>query len=187
MATASSQAWSPGHPTKATVAAGLELAKEYIAVLIDLQNWSSLRHADDPEPRRVDRSLTDYSGRGLLPPSKGLAKAKLEALGTIVKQARAPERRVSGASDEVFAERSAYDEDADPRHLQAGQGSILEGPEERHAQSRVVHDGVRIDGRGVTDIRPVDRRGRNWCQVPMGPGCSSAARRRFSTSRPSAC
>ncbi len=131
---------------EATVAAGLEIAKDFIAVLIDLQlELLELHGAPEPVEWTV---VTDYTDE-MFARVEELAKPKLEALGTIIDK---HERREAEAAvkDEVL-EALGLDED-DTESLKAAKAAFSK-VHKNVMRSRVVNEGVRIDGRGLTDIR----------------------------------
>jgi polyribonucleotide nucleotidyltransferase len=131
---------------EATVAAGLEASKDYIAMLIDLQ--LELRELNG-EPEPVEWIfLSDYSDE-MFARVEAIAKPKLEALGTI---ANKHERQNAEADvkDATFGELGLADDDVDGlREAKAAFSKV----QKNVMRSRVVHEGVRIDGRGLTDIR----------------------------------
>ena len=131
---------------EATVAQGLELAKDYIATLIDLQ-LQLAEQADDPEP--VEWTLlSDYSDE-VYAKVEEFAKPKLEALGTIVKK-HERQNAEKAVRDETFEALGFGEDDEDI----LGQAKAAFSKVQKNVmRSRVVHDGVRIDGRGLTDIR----------------------------------
>jgi polyribonucleotide nucleotidyltransferase len=131
---------------EATVAAGLELAKEYISVLVDLQLELLEKHGA-PEPVEWNL-LYDYSDE-IYAQVEGAAKAKLEALGTIVMK-HERQNAEKAVRDEVIASLGLDEDDADSlKQAKAAFSKV----QKNVMRSRVVNDGVRIDGRGVTDIR----------------------------------
>jgi polyribonucleotide nucleotidyltransferase len=147
---------------EATVAAGLELAKDYIAALIDLQ-LELAEQVGEPEP--VEWTImSDYTDE-IYGAVEGLAKPKLEALGTIVKKHERQDAE-SAVRDEVFAE-LGYTED-DPETYQQAKAAFSK-VQKNVMRSRVVHEGVRIDGRGLTDIRDLTS------EVGVVPGAHGSA------------
>ncbi len=131
---------------EATVAAGLELAKDYIATLIDLQLELLEKHGA-PEPVEW-QVVEDYSDE-MFSKVEEAAKAKLEALGTIVKKHERQDAE-SAIKDEVI-EGLGLDED-DRAGLQQAKAAFY-AVQKDVMRSRVVKEGVRIDGRGLKDIR----------------------------------
>ncbi len=131
---------------EATVAQGLELAKEYIGTLIDLQNQLA-EQADDPEP--VDWIyLSDYSDE-IYARVEEIAKPKLEALGTIVMKHERQNAESAVRDETIAALGLAEDDDDSLKQAKAAFSKV----QKNVMRSRVVHEGVRIDGRGLTDIR----------------------------------
>jgi polyribonucleotide nucleotidyltransferase len=130
-----------------TVARGLEESKRYIADAIELQD-QLISKIDKPVfewPIAVDYS-DDIYGR-----VQGAAAPKLESVITVADK---KERNLA--------------QDAVEEEVMASLG-LAEGDEEAKAQAkrafksvlkdmmrrRVIEDGVRLDGRGATDIRPI--------------------------------
>ena len=131
---------------EATVAAGLEASKDYIAMLIDLQ--LELRELNgEPEPVEWI-SLSDYSDE-MFARVEAIAKPKLEALGTIANK-HERQNAEAGVKEETFGELGLADDDVDGlKEAKAAFSKV----QKNVMRSRVVHEGVRIDGRGLTDIR----------------------------------
>ncbi|RPI26095.1 MAG: polyribonucleotide nucleotidyltransferase [Actinobacteria bacterium] len=133
---------------EATVARGLEEAKSYIAALIDLQ-LELRRVMGDPEPKAW-AIVEDYS-RELYERVDAVARPKLVAVGTIVDK-RERLGAEEGAREATFAELAIPAEDADT--LRAAKAAFR-SVQKRVMRERVVADGVRLDGRGLGDIRPL--------------------------------
>jgi polyribonucleotide nucleotidyltransferase len=135
-------------PDEATVAAGLELAKDYIAILVDLQLELLEKHG---EPDPVEWILiTDYSDE-IYEQVEAFAKPKLEALGTIVKK---HERQNAESEIKVETIESLDLDDDDTDSLKQAKAAFSK-VQKNVMRSRVVAEGVRIDGRGLTEIRPL--------------------------------
>ena len=133
---------------EATVAEGLEQSKQYIAQLIDLQLQLRDEHGA-PEP--VEWTLvSDYTPE-IYQQVEDLAKSKLEALGTIIPKHERQDAE-KAVRDEVFAS-LGFSEDEPETYRQAK--AAYSKVQKNVMRSRVVNDGVRIDGRGLTDIRPL--------------------------------
>ncbi|MGI9667010.1 MAG: polyribonucleotide nucleotidyltransferase [Acidimicrobiia bacterium] len=133
---------------EATVAAGLELAKEYIAVLVDLQ-LELLESYGEPEPVEWIY-VKDYSDE-IYEQVETFAKPKLEALGTIVKK-HERQNAESEIKAEAIASLNLDEGDADSiKQAKAAFSKV----QKNVMRSRVVAENVRIDGRGLTDIRPL--------------------------------
>ncbi len=146
---------------EATVAAGLEASKGYIATLIDLQ----LELAEKlGAPEAVEWTiLSDYSDE-MYAKVEELAKSKLEALGTIVMKHERQDAE-SAIKDEVL-EALALGDDKDA----LGQAKAAFSKVHKNVmRSRVVKDKVRIDGRGPTDIRQLT------AEVGVVPGMHGSA------------
>jgi polyribonucleotide nucleotidyltransferase len=131
---------------EATVAAGLELAKDYIAVLVDLQ-LELLEQYGEPEP--VEWILVSEYSDEIYTQVEEAAKPKLEALGLIVKKHERQDAE-KAVRDEVL-ESLALDED-DTDSLKQAKAAFSD-VQKNVMRSRVVNEGVRIDGRGLKDIR----------------------------------
>jgi polyribonucleotide nucleotidyltransferase len=132
---------------EATVARGLEEAKQYIAESIDLQNELAAQVAK-PEiewPEAVDYTEETYQR------VKAIAEPKLSSVVTIADK----QERNSAQDDalEATIAEMGIAEDDEPGRTQVGYAfkSVLKDL----MRSRVVEDGVRLDGRGPTDIRPI--------------------------------
>jgi len=131
-----------------TVAAGLELAKDHIGVLIDLQLELAESHG---APEAVEwTEMSDYTDE-MYTKVEELARPKLEALGTIVKKHERQDAE-KAVRDETFEALALEEDDADSLKQAKAAFSKVQKDVMR---SRVVNEGVRIDGRGLTDIRPL--------------------------------
>ena len=131
---------------EATVASGLELSKEYIATLIDLQ-LELLEQHGAPEPVEWI-VLKDYSDE-MYSRVEEIAKPKLEALGTITMKHERQDAE-KAVKEETMAALNLDEGDADSAKQAKAAFSKVQ---KNVMRSRVVNDGVRIDGRGLTDIR----------------------------------
>jgi polyribonucleotide nucleotidyltransferase len=132
---------------ESTVARGLEEAKAYIGELIDLQN----ELASKVEKKEVEWPVAvDYSDE-IYQRVNAIAEPKLAPVVTI-----ADKQERNTAQDEVlesvFAELGLAEDDDESRG-QAGRAfkAVLKDL----MRKRVVEDGIRLDGRGPTDIRPL--------------------------------
>jgi polyribonucleotide nucleotidyltransferase len=147
---------------EATVAAGLEAAKDHIGVLIDLQ----LELAEQiGEIEHVEWDyLADYSDETYVRVEE-FAGPRLEALGTIVmKHERQDAERV--VRDELFEELAIDEDDAEAmKEAKAAFSKV----QKNVMRSRVVNEGIRIDGRGLTEIRPL------MSEVGVVPGAHGSA------------
>jgi polyribonucleotide nucleotidyltransferase len=131
---------------EATVAAGLELAKDYIAVLVDLQLELLEKHGA-PEP--VEWILTSEYSDDLFAKVEEIAQPKLEALGLIVMK-HERQNAEKAVRDEVIESLDLDEDDVDGLKQAKAAFSTVQ---KNVMRSRVVNEGVRIDGRGLTDIR----------------------------------
>jgi polyribonucleotide nucleotidyltransferase len=132
-----------------SITRGLEEAKGYIGQIIDLQ-LELLAQVGDPKP--VEFPVLESYSEELYARVEGIAKPKFEALGTIVDKT---ERQNAEATviDETMA---ALAIDEDDTATQAAARKAVKAVQKKVMRSRVVNDGVRMDGRGLTDIRPID-------------------------------
>ncbi len=133
---------------EATVAAGLELAKEYIATLVDLQLELLEKHGD-PEP--VEWIYVEDYSTDVYEKIEAFAKPKLEALGTIVKK----HERQSAESEIKEETIESLGLDSEDKDSLKQAGAAFSKVQSSVMRSRVVAEGVRIDGRGLTEIRPL--------------------------------
>ena len=129
------------------VAAGLEASKGYIAQLIDLQNQLTAQ-MDIPEyewPLAVDYS-DEIRDR--------VTEVASSKLHDVIRIADKTERgnAESVAREETFAELGFADDDEDSK-TQAKRAfkSVMK----EMMRARVVNEGIRMDGRGPSDIRPL--------------------------------
>ncbi len=147
---------------EATVAAGLEASKDYIATLIDLQ-LELAEKLGEPEP--VEWAvLLDYSDE-MYAKVEELAKSKLEDLGTIVvkHERQGAERAIR---DQVIEALGLDDDDsAGLKEAKAAFSKV----QKNVMRSRVVAEKIRIDGRGPTDIRQLS------AEVGVVPGMHGSA------------
>jgi polyribonucleotide nucleotidyltransferase len=131
---------------EATVAAGLERAKDYIATLIDLQLELAEKFGK-PEPVEWTY-LKDYSEE-MYARVEEIARPKLEALGTITGKHERQDAEKSAKEETMAALGLAEDDATGLKEAKAAFAKV----QKNVMRSRVVNDGVRIDGRGLTDIR----------------------------------
>ena len=130
-----------------TVARGLEEAKEYIGILIDLQVElaAQLGAGAKEEFPLVSEYSDDVYNR-----VAGAATPKLEAMGVIADK-HERQKAEKALRDEVIAE-LGISEDSD----EYGQAKeAFRSLQKSVMRSKVVSEGVRMDGRGLTDIRPL--------------------------------
>ena len=132
-----------------TITRGLEEAKGYIGQIIDMQ--VELR-AQVGEVAAVDFPVEAAYSDELYAQVEGIAKPKYEALGTIVDKT---ERRNAEATvaEESIAALEIAEEDEDTL---AAAKKAIKAVAKKVMRSRVVNEGVRMDGRGLTDVRQID-------------------------------
>jgi polyribonucleotide nucleotidyltransferase len=130
-----------------TVARGLEEAKQYIGESIDLQNElaSKVTKKEVEWPIALDYTDEIY---------QQVRQAAEPKLASVVAIADKQERKT--AQDEAFEatiSELSLAEDDDEGRTQAGRAfkSVLKDI----MRKRVVEEGIRLDGRGPTDIRPI--------------------------------
>ena len=128
------------------VAQGLEESKEYIGGMIDLQ----LELANQIEVRPVEWPLViDYSDE-MFSKVEAVAAPKI---GAVLEIAGKHERQdaESEAREAVLAELGIGEEDEDLKEAKNAFKAVFK----KMARQRVVDEGIRMDGRGATDIRPL--------------------------------
>jgi polyribonucleotide nucleotidyltransferase len=131
---------------EATVARGLEESKEYIGQLIDLQNELASQ-VDIPEVEFP--TVSDYSD-DIYGRVEGAASAKIAEVVKIAgKQDRNDAERV--ALEEVVAELGIAEDVDALREAKSAFKSVFKNM----ARQRVIDEGIRLDGRGLTDVRPI--------------------------------
>ena len=132
---------------EATVAAGLEVAKGHISTLIDLQ--LELRSSVDPV--EVDWPLTEDYPDAMYEQVAAIARPKLAELGSISdKQER--QSAEAGVKESTIA---ALGLDEDDEAAAKAASKAFRSVQKAMMRERVVADGVRLDGRGLADIRPI--------------------------------
>lgn len=149
-------------PDEATVAGGLQIAKDHIATLVDLQ-LELAEKLGEPEPVEWQR-IVDYSDETFAKVEE-LAKSKLEALGTIVKKHE--RQNAEGAVKDEVLEALGLDDD-DKAGLKEAKAAFSK-VQKNVMRSRVVADKVRIDGRGPRDIRQLT------AEIDVVPGVHGSA------------
>ncbi len=132
-----------------TVARGLEEAKGYIATLIDMQ--LELLAAVGPADE-VEWPINEAYSAEMYERVEAIAKPKLEALGTIADKKKRLE--AEAATKEAALAELGLDED-DEDGMKAAKNAFR-GVQKNVMRSRVVAEGVRLDGRGLTDVREID-------------------------------
>jgi polyribonucleotide nucleotidyltransferase len=133
---------------EATIAAGLEIAKGHIGTLIDLQ--LELREAVAPIAEVEWPVVEDYSAE-MYVRVEAIARPKLEALG-MISDKHERKSAESEAKESTLAELGLDEDDA------AGLSAVAKAfrsIQKTVMRERVVAEGVRIDGRGLTDVRPI--------------------------------
>ena len=132
-----------------TVARGLEEAKGYIATLIDMQ--LELLAAVGPADE-VEWPINEAYSAEMYERVEAIAKPKLEALGTIADKKKRLE--AEAATKEAALAELGLDED-DEDGMKAAKNAFR-SVQKNVMRSRVVAEGVRLDGRGLTDVREID-------------------------------
>ncbi|HVR33149.1 MAG TPA: polyribonucleotide nucleotidyltransferase [Acidimicrobiia bacterium] len=130
-----------------TVARGIEESKQYIGELVDLQNELASKVTKVEVEWPVATDYTDEVKATV----DAVARPKLEAA---VRTADKAERKLAEttALEETLAELSFAEDDAEgPVMAKRAFSAVLKDM----MRARVVNDGVRLDGRSATDIRPV--------------------------------
>lgn len=127
---------------EAAVAQGLEESKTYIAQWIDLQ----LELAGKVEKRHTEWPVTiDYTPE-VLDKVRGLAASRLEPVITIADKKDRNEAESAVAND-VLSQFEENEQDSAKRAFKSIVKEMM--------RTRVLDQGVRLDGRGATDIRPI--------------------------------
>ena len=136
---------------EATVARGLEEAKAHIGTLIDMQ----LELLKEVGPaRQVEWPLKEDYSEEMFEAVDAIARPKLEAMGTIAdKQERLDAE--AAIKEEVLTELDLAEDDSDG--LSAAK-KAFRSVQKDVMRKRVVAEGVRLDGRGLTDIRDISVR-----------------------------
>ena len=133
-------------PTEAVVAEGLEAAKPHIKALCEAQ-LEVAQHASKPTaefPLYLDYSDEQYDAVEKAAEAHGLAGA----IATEGKQAR--DLATDAVRDEVLAELAeAFPTEEDTKALKAAFRSVTK----KIVRHRTLTEGVRMDGRGLKDIR----------------------------------
>ena len=133
--------------------AALEVGHAAIQPLIDLQERMA---AELGKPKR------EYLSFAIDPDFQtsvdGRAVPELETLFTQVSDKAAIDTGLNTLRETVVAEFSADDESLIPNTREAFEASV-----KKVVRRRILETGVRPDGRGLTDIRPI------WCDVEVSP------------------
>jgi len=134
---------------EATVARGLEEAKGYIGTLIDMQ--LELLEAVGPADV-VEWPVNEAYSAEMYERVEAIAKPKLDALGTIADKKERLEAEAA-TKEAVLAELGLDEDDEDGLK---GAKNAFRSIQKNVMRSRVVAEGVRLDGRGLTDVREID-------------------------------
>jgi polyribonucleotide nucleotidyltransferase len=132
-------------PTEETVAEGLEAAKPFIRVLCEAQQQLAATAA---KPTAEYPVFLDY-GEDVYEAVAGEVSAELAQALTI-----APKQEREAETDRVKAlavEKLAQQFEGRESEISASFRSLTK----KLVRERVIRDGIRIDGRGLTDIRPL--------------------------------
>ncbi|HEU5391990.1 MAG TPA: polyribonucleotide nucleotidyltransferase, partial [Streptosporangiaceae bacterium] len=132
-------------PTEETVAEGLEAAKPFIRVLCEAQQQLANQAA---KPTAEYPVFLDYAEDVYDAVAAEVSSELAQALTIAAKQEREAETdRVKALAQEKLAERFEGRES----EISAAFRSLTK----KLVRERVLRDGIRIDGRGLTDIRPL--------------------------------
>ncbi|MBI2239078.1 MAG: polyribonucleotide nucleotidyltransferase [Actinobacteria bacterium] len=144
-------------PTEEVVAEGLEAAKRVIGDLIDFQLEFLSQLGAGPQPFEPKPLYTDETWRAV----EGFAKQRIEAAIVPDKQERASAldavkedlkvHLLGTWGEEAFEERAAEVSPA------------FKDLQKKLMRAKILNEGVRLDGRGATDIRPL------YCEVGLVP------------------
>jgi polyribonucleotide nucleotidyltransferase len=132
-----------------SITRGLEEAKVYIGQLIDLQVELRAQLGEFPA---VDFPLVEDYTDELYARVEGVALPKFEALGTIVDKHERQDAEAA-AAEAVLAELQIAEDDEELRRAAT---KAIKAVHKKVMRSRVVNEGVRLDGRGLTDVRQID-------------------------------
>ena len=132
-----------------TITRGLEEAKQYIGQIIDMQ--VELR-AQVGEIAAVEFPVAEDYSEELYGRVEAIAKPKFEALGTIVNKHERQDAE-KAAAEATLAE---LDVDEDDEDTLGAAKKAIKSVQKQVMRSRVVNEGVRMDGRGLTDVRQID-------------------------------
>ena len=132
---------------EATVARGLDEAKAYIGESIDLQNElvSQIEKPEADWPLAIDYSEDIYNR------VKEVAGPRLESVVTIADKKERNQAQDAAEADAFAGLGLADDDDEGKGQAKRAFKSVLKDMMRR----RVVEDGIRLDGRGATDIRAI--------------------------------
>ena len=133
-------------PDEELVAAGLEVAKQHIGDLIEVQNELSARVGKDTGEWPA---LVDYTDE-VMEQVRGVAGDGIASLITIADKA---ERQAAEHSLREQVERH-FEEQDNPELAPQG-GKALRSMIKKAMRERILEEGIRMDGRSTTEIRPL--------------------------------
>jgi polyribonucleotide nucleotidyltransferase len=135
-------------PTEETVAEGLEAAKPFIRVLCEAQQRLAAEVAGDGAAATEYPVFIDYAEDVYEAVAREVTDELSQALTIAGKHEREAETdRVKALAQEKLAEQFEGRE----KEISAAFRSLTK----KLVRERIISDGVRIDGRGLTDIRPL--------------------------------
>ena len=135
-------------PTEDTVAEGLEAAKPFIRALCEAQQRLAAEVAGDGHPTAEYPVFVDYAEDVYEAVAREVTGELAQALTIAGKHEREAETdRVKALAKEKLAEQFEGRE----KEISAAFRSLTK----KLVRERIISDGVRIDGRGLTDIRPL--------------------------------
>jgi polyribonucleotide nucleotidyltransferase len=132
-------------PTEDTVAEGLEAAKPFIKILCEAQQQVAVAAAKETAEYPI---FVDYGDDLYEALSAEVSEELSKALAIVSKAERETETdRIKAAAKEKLAERFEGRE----KEISPAFRSVTK----KLVRQRIINEGVRIDGRGLTDIRPL--------------------------------
>ena len=135
-------------PTEDTVAEGLEAAKPFIRVLCEAQQRLAAEVAGDGRPVAEYPVFVDYAEDVYEAVAREVSEELAQALTIAGKHDREAETdRVKALAIEKLGQQFEGRE----KEISAAFRSLTK----KLVRERIIRDGVRIDGRGLTDIRPL--------------------------------
>ncbi len=132
-----------------TITRGLEEAKGYIGQIIDMQ--VELRAQADDVSAAEFPVVAAYDDE-LYTRVEEIAKPKYEALGTIVDKHQRQDAEAAVAEESL----AALGLDEDDEEAIAAAKKAIKAVHKNVMRTRVVNESVRLDGRGLRDVRPID-------------------------------
>jgi polyribonucleotide nucleotidyltransferase len=161
-------------PTEDTVAEGLEAAKPFIRALCEAQTRLAAESAEAEGAAHAEYPVfVDYTEDVYEAVAREVSGELAEALTIAGKHDREAETdRVKALAAEKLAEQFEGRE----KEISAAFRSLTK----KLVRERIIRDGVRIDGRGLTDIRPLSAMTHVLPRGCTAPRCSSGARPRSS-------